>query len=510
MGSRLNHRDAIGVQVKKQRGYAIPLSLCVAGVTLFLGLSAAQMTAGDLNVANHLYHQERARQMADYGLERCVVQPVASGTELKWQSLSKAHPYDSVRVTVFGPSTPGCPVVVPAGYEYWVSEGSVGTGSRTLATAKIGALVRYGQPAGTAGAQIRYMTVHAEDDDRVLFKVLDSTTGQEVPNETICSTEAREMPTATPPVAPLLTTPVTLSMVSEFRGKVKIPQGASNSIVSYDIPAGKNVAITQDGGPLNVPQYSPPSGLTPISELTVDDARDLSPGEYGILRLTPRARVTLNGTYHIGKLILTGGNDSEASRLTAGTTRASKFFVDQIEQNSAQLEIQNQRHKAGDFRITFQKVAPQTAAPLVVKMVEGGEAAIIAQGRAVKLTTDDHRGVQGSFSCEVLTVHYPEGSVTPEFVYDISATTARRPRGISNNAGGIGANDDNEIIDPGGTGHGNSDAETATADNGNSGNSGNSGGYSTSGTNPGPKPKQPGAPRNRNLNEPMVLSRQAL
>ena len=59
--------------MNKRRGYAIPLSLCVAGVTLFLGLSAAQMSAGDLGVSSHHYYQERARQMADYGLERCVV-----------------------------------------------------------------------------------------------------------------------------------------------------------------------------------------------------------------------------------------------------------------------------------------------------------------------------------------------------------------------------------------------------------------------------------------------------
>lgn len=487
--------------MKKQRGYAIPLSLCVAGVTLFLGLSAAQMTAGDLQVSNHLYHQERARQMADYGLERCVVQPVASGTQLKWQSLSQTHPDDSVKVTVFGPNTPGCPVVVPPGYEYWVSEGSAGVGSRTLATAKVGALVRYGQPAGTAGAQVRFLTVHAQDDDRVVFKVLDGTTSQEVPNETICSTEARQMPGSIPPSVPLLTTPVTLGKVSDFRGKVKIPQGAPTSIVSYDVEGGTRVAISQDGGPLNVPQYSPPSGLTPISELTIDDSRTLSPGEYGILRLTPRAKVTLNGTYHIGKLILTGNsNDSEAARLTAGSTRSSRFFVDEIEQNSAQLEIQNQRHKAGDFRITFQKVAPDTTDPLLIKMVEGGEAAIVAQGRALKLTSDDRRRVQGSFSCDILSVHYPEGSVTPEFVYDISASTARRAP--SNGSGPIGNTDPGgEIGDTGGHPNGES---------GTSGNGGNSG-QVTIRTHTGPgQPPRPILPRNRVYNEPMVLSRQAL
>jgi len=133
----------------KKRGYALPLSLCVAGVTLMLGLSAAQMTNGDLGLANHQYYQERARQAADFGLEYCVSHQVSSGSVIAVPSQSGAHPNDNVTVTMFSHGQAGSPVEIPEGFEYWVAEGRSAerAGASSLASARIGALVRYGLPA---------------------------------------------------------------------------------------------------------------------------------------------------------------------------------------------------------------------------------------------------------------------------------------------------------------------------------------------------------------------------
>lgn len=506
--------------MNKRRGYAIPLSLCVAGVTLFLGLSAAQMSAGDLGVSSHQYYQERARQMADYGLERCVVQDIASGTVLNLQSVSGAHPGDSVRVTVFGPGQVGSPVTVPTGCEYWVAEGKAAQGSRTLASARVGAMVRFGRPVGSAGAQIRYMAVHAENDDPVTFKVIDRVTNQEVEDEVVCSTEATELPTSGPPM-PFLVTPVTLRKVHDFKGKVRIPKAANDSIVSYEIAPDKLVPITQDGGPLNVPEYSPPGGLAYFSSVTVSDASDLPPGRYGLLKLMPSAVAQLNGVYHIEKLEVVEGDTSP--RMLVKADESAKVFVNSIQQDQRPLEIQNRQHTAGDFRLTFRQEATPVPPvsdpepPVLLKMIEGGEAAVVAPGRTLRLISDDHRRIQGAFSSEVLRVHFPAGNgPAPQFVYDISGTTARRPKGPSSIDGGPidpigpGNNATPNPTDPpleigGGTG---GQTITGTGDNG-----GDSGSTGASNIESIKNPKLPGAGATAlrpSGTEPLILSRQNL
>ncbi|MBT9584009.1 hypothetical protein IV102_11770 [bacterium] len=461
-------------------------------MTLFLGLSAAQMSAGDLGVSSHQYYQERARQMADYGLERCVVQDVPSGSLLNLQSVSGAHPDDSVRVTVFGPGQVGSPVTVPTGCEYWVAEGKAAQGFRTLASARVGAMVRFGRPVGSAGAQIRYMAVEAENDDPVTFKVIDRVTNQEVEDEVVCSTEATELPTSGPPM-PFLVTPVTLRKVQDFKGMVRIPQAANNAIVSYDIAPEKLVPITQDGGPLNVPEYSPPGGLAYFSTVTVSDTTDLPPGRYGMLKLMPSAVAQLNGVYHIEKLEVLGGDSSP--RLLVKALNSAKVFVNSIQQDQRPLEIQNRQHIAGDFRLTFREEA-NPLPPVLLKMIEGGEAAVVAPGRALGLISDDNRRVQGAFSSEVLRVNFPTGSgPVPQFIYDISGTTARRPRGPSVVDGGPGG--------PVGGG-------TPIPPDGNPGDTG----YVDPGAPPNPgdtgKPKLPGSALRPSGTEPMILSRQNL
>jgi hypothetical protein len=493
--------------MKHRQGYTIPLSLLVAGVTLVLGLSAARMTAGDLQAASHEYHRERARQMAEYGLELAATRPIPPGANLPWTSLSRTHPEDRVKLTVFQPGDAGCPVAIPPGHQYWIAEGTAGQGSRRLASARIGALVRFGRPLGSAGAQVRFASFHAANNDPVSFRVVDGRTQQEVPDEVVVSSEATNMPGTPPPGAPFLTTPVSLGPVLLFRGKVQIPQGAPESLVSYQAPPGAQVAVEQNGGPLNVPEYSPPSGLTYATGQSISGPVQLPPGRYGTLTLTPQARVELNGTYHFERVVLDGLSTSQAARWVVPSQGQTRVFVDQITQNQALLEIENQQHVAGDFRLTFRQVAAETTPPIALKLIHGGEASVVAQGRHLKLVSDGERRIKGAFCCGLLSAEFPPGNhPNPQFIYDISGSTARRPRGPAPGGGAIDdavpANPPTPIPDPG-------DGETTSSDGDGDGNSGS---YSNPNPNPTPitHPPESGAGGHPAGLEPIILSRQNL
>lgn len=483
---------------KKPHGYAIPLSLCVAGVTLFLGLSVAQLSSGDLNVATHQYYQERARQMAEYGLERCVVEEVG-GAALKLESLSGAHPDDSVTVKVFVKGDVGAPVEIPEGFEYWVAEGRCGQGGRTLASARVGAMVRYGHPAGGAGAQIRYFVASAADSDAVSFKVVNHL-NQEVEDEVVISSEALDAPPPGSPVIPGLVTPVTLGPVGYFGGSTRIPKGGSDSLVTYT--RAEPIKISKDGGPLNLPDFTPPANMGYFTEVTVTEysGAPLPPGHYGTLRLQGSAKVALNGTYRFDRIELSPGASTELPQLLVEPNRSARVFVNELSQNGRALELRNRTGQARNFRLTVKPVLPASVPPLDFKLVEGGSVAVVAEGHALRLESDESRLLKGSFAAEVVRASYPEGSEPPWFVYDISATTARRAKG----SGGIAPTDGPS--EPGGD-----DGESFSGNSGNAGNSGNRDNPGPTVTSEGGPPTgNPQGPQRSQGTEPMILSRQNL
>ena len=81
--------------MRVKRGFAIPVSLCVAGVVLFLGGSIAQLSSGDLQLSNHEYYQERARQVADFGLESGIANLLATNKSYTYQGTSGCNSSES-------------------------------------------------------------------------------------------------------------------------------------------------------------------------------------------------------------------------------------------------------------------------------------------------------------------------------------------------------------------------------------------------------------------------------
>ncbi|MBX3172641.1 MAG: hypothetical protein KF760_34900 [Candidatus Eremiobacteraeota bacterium] len=418
----------------KKRGYALPLSLCVAGVTLMLGLSAAHMTNGDLGLANHQYYQERARQMADYGLEYCVSHTVMAGSVLSLNSLSATHPFDTVTVQAYRFDTPGAPVAVPKGFEYWVAEGRAGQhqGSAPLASARVGALVCYGMPSGSSGAQVRSLYVNSPD--AVDFSAWDGLTGQPVSNESVCASDYDGG--AAPPL-PFggQTHVLDLGEVASFSGNFRIPRGVSQDVVHFQ--PGATVPVSPDGGPINVPTFSPPSGLPFVAGLSLPNDFDgpLPPGHYGSLEISPQANVHLNGTYHFDNLSLSGDTPAgQGGTLRVDSTDSAKVFVSKIHLGPGRLGLSNAHGSAQNFRFTLQVARPNGSAPdplLNFKLSQGGGVALVADGHRVSLEADANtREIRGAFSARALEVKFPPGLspfVRPRFVYDVSATTARRP-----------------------------------------------------------------------------------
>lgn len=476
----------------KKRGYALPLSLCVAGVTLMLGFSAASMTHGDLNTANHQYYQERARQAADFGLEYCVSHNVASGSRIPMSSMSNVHPHDSAVVTAYQHNTPGSPVQVPEGYEYWVAQGfaSEGSSSQTLASARIGALVRYGFPTGTAGAQIRSLAA-AGNTDPIDFVVRDGVSNQPVLNEALIASDydGSNQPLPFPGDQGYI---LDLGRVNSFQGNFRLPRNTDQSVIHQT--GSTSIPVSQDGGPANVATFAPPAGLPYSSGESLDNSYDetLSSGHYGSITLAPGAKVHLNGTYHIETLRLTDSTASgQGGLLQVDSGKSARLFVDKLVLGQGSLGLQNRNGAAQNFRFTLQSIKPGSSEPVLnFKLPNGGGVAIVAAGHRIALEADStSREIRGAFSATALNLKYPPASLgvnlNPIFVYDISATTARR------------SGSDTSTADPV------TQTFDARADDGNTGNdllnpdSGDGSDVVTS-------------PARRAGVEPMILSRQAL
>lgn len=510
----------------KKRGYALPLSLCVAGVTLMLGLSAASMTNGDLSLANHQYYQERARQAADFGLEYCVSHSVIPGNTVPVTSKSNPHPHDNVTVQVFHPDTPGSPVQVPPGFEYWVAEGhaSESKGGAPLASARVGAMVRYGLPAGTAGAQIRSLSVQSGKDP-VDFIVRDGLTGQQVLNESVVSSDYDGANIPLPFPGGGQSYILDLGEVASFQGNFRLPKATDQKVVHQNGTTKINFA--QDGGPMNTPTFSPPSGLTYINGFTVPDnfTGTLPSGHYGSLTIPPSALVHLKGTYHFDSLKLSDSTPAgQGGLLQVGKDDSAKVYVDKLDLGAGSLGLSNLHGSAQNFRFTLQATRPGNSEPILnFKLPGGGGVALFADGHRIALEADgSSREIRGAFSAAALLARFPAADggnkLNPVFIYDVSATTARR----SNGKGGVVLGNDENITSSGNSGNAGNSGDTSSSgqESGTSteGESGSSDpGENTTGdgissespdtgntTDDGPKVGRPAGI------EPMIMSRQSL
>ncbi len=418
----------------KKRGYALPLSLCVAGVTLMLGLSAAQMTNGDLGVANHEYYQERARQAADFGLEYCVSHTVAPGTVLTVPSQSGAHPFDSVTVQMYNHGEAGSPMDVPEGFEYWVAEGraSERSGGVSLGSARVGALVRYGLSAGTSGALVR--SFYVDSPDPVNFVAMDGLTNQTVLGESIAASEYNGTGSFFSFGRPSSGPAIDLGQVGAFGGKFRLPSGVNQNVVHFT--SSTPVAIAQDGGPVNVPTFTPPAGLPALGGLALTNSFNgtLPSGHYQWLEVPADATVSLRGTYQFDELRLAPGvSTGQGGTLRVAAPYSAKVFVSDLQLGQGSLGLSNENGSAQNFRFTLKPVRGTANPPnLNFKLPGGGGVALVADGHPVTLQADASREIRGAFSAAALQVKFPSAGVpfahNPTFIYDVSASTARRAR----------------------------------------------------------------------------------
>lgn len=420
--------------MKKERGFVLPVSLCVAAVVLFLGASTAQLSAGDLQVSNHLYYQERARQVADFALESSQAANQDSGGEYSFHGLTGCNSNDVGRVVVYDNRTgtlapdSGCPVQVPPGHQYWVATGEARDESgRVLSSVRLGALVRFGLPLGASGAQVHYLSANSANEP-VAYRAV----GQDnlpLSGRLLCATEARtdELPVPNPSD---LIKPVTLRAVDSFDGKVRIPQGASpNDIVQVNAPTVLDVDSA--GGLFNIPSYSPPLTSNSFGSVTAPGGlSDLPSGSYQELVLPRNAIINLQGTYHFKRLRLDGTASSGTGILSVGASGAAHVFVDNIDRDNNQLELglRNAQTRAGAFRLNLKPAATELALEVAAGPDGEGGVSLVAPKHRVRVAAHGHRIIRGSFACEALTLAFSNPSNlagNASFVYDASVDTTR-------------------------------------------------------------------------------------
>ena len=440
----------------KKRGYALPLSLCVAGVTLMLGLSAAQMTNGDLAMANHQYYQERARQAADFGLEYCVTHPVQPGVAIPVPSLSGAHPFDSVTVQSFRHGDAGCPVEVPQGFEYWVAEGraSERSGGTALTSARVGALVRFGLSAGTSGAQVRSLFFRSSVP--VNLQAYDGVQRIPVLGQSILSSEYTGSGASF--LFPGQSETIQLGEIGASGGNVRIPTGADKALVKYTNNLGFELPILQDGGPINVPTYTPPTGLAAmgVKQVASGFIGSLPSGHYDSLEIPASADVSLNGTYQFDELKLAPGVSlGQGGILRVSTGQSAKVFIDKIDLGMGSLGLTNENTSAQNFRLTLKASRPPSGAPpapiVNFKLPDGGGVAVVADGHHLRLVSGPSREIRGAFSANAIECKFldPSGPfpLPAVFAYDVSASTARKAASLDggsvSNLGGNAGNSGN-------------------------------------------------------------------
>lgn len=424
--------------MKSKRAFAIPVSLCVAGVVLFLGASVSQLCAGDLQVATHEYYKERALQIADFTLEKGIADFRNGPATYSFNGTTAANGDDRGNLTVYDnrtgtlPVDSGCPVKVPVGFQYWVASGEARHGSKLLATARLGAMVQWGQPLGSAGAQIRYLAVKPQSFNlRTLFEAVDSSQ-QVLDDKVICATEARD---GTLPAVhePELVKPVSFHQVLDMHGKVRIPTGVdSNEVVQADLLPNQSLNIDSSGGFFNVPPYSPP---TPSRVLGAAEATSsptlLEPGEYGDVNLAGGTTFRLHGVYHFKNLNLLAGS-GDYPRLENDATGATELFIDKVNaQPGMKLKLDNPQSTASAFKINL-KPAPADTPSLDIEVnaakdLNGnfGGIWLIAPKRTVNVSTQSSSVIRGSFTCTALGLNFGTNA-NPAFVYDTTVDTSRR------------------------------------------------------------------------------------
>jgi len=409
--------------VKRRRGYAIPLSLVVAGVTLVLGMSAAQMSASDLNLASQQYYGERARQVADLGLEYFAYYPPTSTTAVRrLGSLAPSHRDDQVSLQIFDnksgtlPANSGCPVEVPVGFEYWLATGQARSGDHVLAEARVGSLVRPGSGAGSAGAQIRYFWA----PDNVTYSAIDGDNGDVIAGEAICASNVTEAPSSLPGDFLTLTQALTFNSVSQFNGILKLPEGAPEDQI-VDSPIVQAVAA-DSGGAFSLPHYTPPSTIAQRGVVTVTSDNQLPAGTYDELILQNNTATSLSGTYHVRRLRVNG--DRPVLQVSSG--QQARVFVDEVVllDSASRLNLQNHNGSARHFRLDLAPAA-ESSPPLLVKLIAEGKVMIIAPGRKLQLEGDSSNTARGAFFAEQLKVALDPGN-SPKFIYDVSANGARQ------------------------------------------------------------------------------------
>lgn len=464
---------------RSSSGYAIPLSLCVGCVALLLGIAATQLAAGDLGSASHLYYQERARQAADFALENYVAggtgnagsgeltvtsngpqpvdiqgganqsqgvalngSPVTQLAAVGFPSLSNTHPQDRAALTIYDntagnlPADSGCPVAVPAGFQYWVAHGEARENGRTVGTATVGALVRVGQPVGSAGAQVRFLTNRtsflteygAEDQD-----------GNPALMEMVCATNATQRNDVTNEE------PLSLAHAVAFDGLARIPASAPDSFVDTS-PGSATVNLDRSAGPFNIPDYSPPALLQTYSGhiATNDPAQPaLAEGAYARWELDSNTLIRLDGTYHVQELVIRGSD----SKLVA--LDHTRLFVDHVTVTDPHdyLGLQNDTGTAAGLQVHFKPSQQIQSLKLQMELTSGGlssTALVIAPNFALDVMGDSLMTIKGSFACETLNLDY-HGSGSARFIYDVSANANRQS---SDNDGG---NHSQEHMHTGGT-----------------------------------------------------------
>lgn len=496
----------------RPQGYAIPLSLCVAGVTLMLGLSAAQMTAGDLALSNRQYYQERARQVAEYGLHRRLVNPPPAITDTTTYALGEGLAanqaadltQDSASVRCYDnslgnlPSDSGCPVEVPVGFQYWVSEGTCSHNGQKLGSVRLGAIVRNGVPAGAAGAQIRRLKVVSSAN--VSYSSLDAVTGTHSNDENICSTPSLSQDA--------LGHPLTFgTTIGSFAGRIQVAPAASDNVHDQGSTGPR---LERNGGQFNIPEYTSPlnGAYTPSRQLTTDTS--LPPGRYGVLEIAGAGQVDLNGDYYFERLVLRSG-----TRLRVAAEHTARVHVDTwVEQGGPQVVgLTNFNSSARNFRIL---VKPQPEPPagmavpagIHVRAENGGRFSLQAPGACINVTTDPTGVVRGSIACDTLELDYGNAGPARSFVYDVSASLARSTRvggpGPGNgSSGGTGGTTGNTNGSTTGDTSGGTTGDSVAPQPPTTGGDGGGGGE-------GEPPTQPVTVRKRSQFEAAILSVQTL
>ena len=425
--------------MKRERGFVLPVSLCVAGVVLFLGASTAQIGAGDLKVSNHLYYQERARQVADFALESAQASNADSNGTYRFNGITGCNAHDAARVVVYDnrqgalPAGSDCPVQVPIGYQYWVATGEARNESgHVLGSMRLGALVRFGLPAGAAGAQVRYLSAGSMTDP-VIYRAVDQD-NMPLTDRVLCATEATtdEIPVFNPSD---LIKPVTLRAVQSFDGKVRIPQGTSQSDL-IQVNAPTTVAVDSAGGLFNIPNYSPPLASNVFTSHTAPaGSTALTPGFYEEVILPRNATLNLNGSYHFKKLRL-DSSGSGTGTLSVGSTGAAHVYIDRIESpGTLELGLRNAQTQANAFRLHV-KPADPTSDDLTLQVAaqasgEGG-LGLIAPKHRVRVVAGGSRIIRGSFACDSLALSFNTSSnlaAQATFVYDACLDTTRSTAG---------------------------------------------------------------------------------